>query len=128
MCFLSHRGARAILSTIKDVATIQSVLPGLAPEGRMVLLGVGKDQLAVSTGFLVGGERAVMGSITGSPFENERALDFSLLTGARPMIETLPLERAQEAFDRMKSGAVTFRMVLTMAARSWCGSGNSGKR
>lgn len=125
---LSHRGARAILSTIKDVATIQSVLPGLAPEGRMVLLGVGKDQLAVSTGFLVGGERAVMGSITGSPFENERALDFSLLTGARPMIETLPLERAQEAFDRMKSGAVTFRMVLTMAARSWCGSGNSGKR
>lgn len=111
---LARGGARAILSTMPDVATVQSVLPALAPEGRLVLLGVGKDQLAVSTGFLVGGERAVIGSITGSPFENERTLDFSLLTGALPMIETLPLERAQEAYDRMKSGAVTFRMVLTM--------------
>lgn len=107
-------GARAILSTIGDGPTIQSVLPGLAPEGRLVLLGVGKDPLAVSTGFLVGGERAVAGSITGSPYETERALDFSVLTGARPLIETLPLARAQEAYDRMCTGAVTFRMVLTM--------------
>ncbi len=44
----------------------------------------------------------------------KRALDFSVLTGVRPRIETMPLERAQQAYDRMKSGAVRFRMVLTM--------------
>jgi alcohol dehydrogenase len=110
-------GTQALLSTIGDAATMQSVLPGLAPEGRLVLLGIGKDPLAVSTGFLVGGERAVIGSITGSPYENERTLDFSVLTDARPMIECLPLERVQEAYDRMCSGAVNFRMVLTMGDR-----------
>jgi D-arabinose 1-dehydrogenase-like Zn-dependent alcohol dehydrogenase len=29
------------------------------------------------------------------------------------MIETMPLERAAEAFDRMMSGQARFRMVLT---------------
>jgi propanol-preferring alcohol dehydrogenase len=31
------------------------------------------------------------------------------------MVETMPLERAQEAYARMMSGQARFRMVLTMA-------------
>ncbi|RQP04656.1 MAG: alcohol dehydrogenase [Paracoccus sp. BP8] len=107
-------GAQAILTMISDVAAISALLPGLAPEGRLVLLGAGKDPLPVPMGHLVGGERSVIGSITGSPYENERVLDFSVLTGARPMIETMPLERAMEAYRKMRSGDVKFRMVLTM--------------
>jgi D-arabinose 1-dehydrogenase-like Zn-dependent alcohol dehydrogenase len=38
---------------------------------------------------------------------------FSALPGIRPMIETMPLERAGEAYVRMMSGAARFRMVLT---------------
>ncbi len=56
----------------------------------------------------------MIGSITGSPYENERTLDFSVLTDVRPMIETMPLEKAFEAYTKMKSGDVKFRMVLTM--------------
>lgn len=107
-------GAKAILSTPVDAAPVAALMPGLAPEGRMVLLGVGRDPLPVSMGHLIGGERGVIGSITGSPYENERTLDFSVLTGVRPKIETMPLERAAEAYRRMRSGAVKFRMVLTM--------------
>jgi len=107
-------GAQAILTMISDVAAISALLPGLAPEGLLVLLGAGKDPLPVPMGHLVGGERSVIGSITGSPYENERVLDFSVLTGARPMIETMPLERAIEAYRKMRSGDVKFRMVLTM--------------
>jgi D-arabinose 1-dehydrogenase-like Zn-dependent alcohol dehydrogenase len=40
-------------------------------------------------------------------------MKFSVLAGVRPMIETMPIERAQDAFDRMMSGAARFRMVLT---------------
>lgn len=107
-------GAAAILTTIGAAEAVSALMPGVAPGGQLVLLGIGKDPLAVSMGPIVGGERGVVGSITGSPFENERALDFSVLTGARPRIETMPLERAQQAYDRMKSGDVKFRMVLTM--------------
>lgn len=110
-------GAQAILTMISDSAAIAALLPGLAPEGRLVLLGAGKDPLPVPMGHLVGGERSVIGSITGSPYENERVLDFSVLTGARPMIETMPLERAMDAYRKMRSGKVKFRMVLTMKER-----------
>ncbi|UFM64490.1 alcohol dehydrogenase catalytic domain-containing protein [Paracoccus sp. MA] len=39
---------------------------------------------------------------------------YAEMTGARPMIETMPLERAMEAYRKMRSGDVKFRMVLTM--------------
>jgi len=111
-------GAKAILSTPVHAAPVAALMPGLAPEGRMVLLGVGREPLPVAMGPLIGGERGVIGSITGSPYENERTLDFSVLTGVRPRIETMPMERAAEAYARMRTGKVKFRMVLTMGERT----------
>jgi alcohol dehydrogenase len=110
----SMGGAKAIIATIGNPAAVSSLMGGLAPQGQLVLLGAGKDPLPVPAGFLVGGERSVVGSITGSPYENEKALDFSVLTGVRPLIQTMSLERACDAYRRMKSGDVKFRMVLTM--------------
>lgn len=49
--------------------------------------------------------------------ENEKTLDFSVLTGARP-IETMPLGRAAEAVKKMRSGDAKFRIVLTMGDQS----------
>ncbi|MEA2458113.1 MAG: hypothetical protein QOC95_1085, partial [Thermoleophilaceae bacterium] len=37
-------------------------------------------------------------------------------TDVRPMIETLPLEQAAAAFERMMSGDARFRMVITTGA------------
>jgi alcohol dehydrogenase len=42
-------------------------------------------------------ERSILGSITGTPFEDEKTLDFSVLAGARARSETLPLEKVGEA-------------------------------
>lgn len=107
-------GATAIVVTTANASAAAPLMNGLAPGGRLMMLGAGKDPLAISTGFLVGGERSIFGSITGSPYENERTLDFSVLTGVRPVIETMPLENAFKAYKKMKSGDVMFRMVLTM--------------
>jgi D-arabinose 1-dehydrogenase-like Zn-dependent alcohol dehydrogenase len=41
-------------------------------------------------------------------------LQFSALTGLRPMIETYPLAKAAEAYERMISGKARFRVVITM--------------
>ncbi len=110
-------GAQAIITTIADVDTVSVLLKGLAPEGRLVILNPGKTPLPVAAGLLVGGERHIMGSITGSPFENEKALNFSVLVDVRPQIEVLPLEQANAAYQKMKSGEAKFRMVLTMRER-----------
>jgi D-arabinose 1-dehydrogenase-like Zn-dependent alcohol dehydrogenase len=64
------------------------------------LLSAGKDPRTVSAGHLVVGERNVLGSITGTPYESEKTLDFSGLTGVRPQIETMPLEKAIEAYQK----------------------------
>ncbi len=110
----SMGGAQAVVTTISNAAAVSALMPGLAPQGRLIVLGAGKDPLPVSTGHLVVGERSVLGSITGSPYESERALDFSVLTGVRPMIEAMPLEKAHEAYGKLVSGEARFRMVLTM--------------
>lgn len=110
----SMGGAQAIVTTITHPAAVSALMPGLTPQGRLVVLGVGRDPLPVSVGHLVVGERSVQGSITGSPYENEKVLDFSVLAGVRPRIETMPLEHAYDAYQRMKSGNARFRMVLTI--------------
>jgi alcohol dehydrogenase len=110
-------GARAIVTTIGDAQAVAALMGALAPQGRLVLLGVAKDPLSVSAGLLVRGDRSVLGSMTGTPFENERTLDFSVLAGVRPRIEIMPLEKAAEAVARMRSGQAKFRMVLTMTEK-----------
>lgn len=107
-------GARAIVTTTPEASAASALVSGLAAQGCLVVLGAGRLPLTVAPGQLIAGERSVQGSLTGTPYESERALQFSVLTEVRPMYEPLPLERAAEALHRLKSGDVKFRLVLTM--------------
>jgi propanol-preferring alcohol dehydrogenase len=108
-------GADVILATAPSGAAISSLLPGLAVRGKLVVVGVSADAIPVNGVPLIFGGRSVIGSLTGRAIETQDTLDFSVLTDVRPMIETLPLARAEEAYRRMMSGDARFRMVLTMA-------------
>lgn len=81
---------------------------------EMALAKTYRAMQATRPGVLELGERRVQGTMTGTPYEAEKTLDFSVLASILPRIETLPLERAGEAYARMKSGEARFRMVLTM--------------
>ncbi|MFZ4878809.1 alcohol dehydrogenase catalytic domain-containing protein [Janthinobacterium sp. Mn2066] len=107
-------GAQVIVSTITDSAATSMLLAGLAPQGRLLVVGVGKQALSIAPGALVGGERLVQGTITGTPYEAVRTLDFSVLADIRPLVETMPLAQANEAYRKMRAGDVRYRMVLTM--------------
>jgi alcohol dehydrogenase len=109
-------GAQAIIATIGHPATVSALTGALAPTGRLVLLGGAKDPLAVPIGPMVVGERSIVGSITGTPHESERTLDFSVLAGVQPRVEVVPFERAHDAYQRLKSGQARFRVVLSMPA------------
>jgi D-arabinose 1-dehydrogenase-like Zn-dependent alcohol dehydrogenase len=65
---------------------------------------------------LVQGRRTIAGWPSGTGMDSEETLNFSALTGIKPMIETYPLDKAAEAFDRMMSGKARFRVVLTINA------------
>jgi propanol-preferring alcohol dehydrogenase len=109
-------GASAILATAASGASMSPLIPGLAPRGRMIVLGAAPDPISVSATDLVFGTRTIMGSLTGTPIENEDNLDFSLRRGIHPMIETMPLSQAPKAYERMMAGEARFRIVLDLTA------------
>jgi D-arabinose 1-dehydrogenase-like Zn-dependent alcohol dehydrogenase len=67
----------------------------------------------VNAGQLIMVNRSIAGWASGTGMDSEDTLKFSALSGVKPLIETYPLERAAEAFDRMMSGKARFRVVLT---------------
>ena len=79
------------------------------------MVGVPQDQIQLNAFPLVFGGRSIYGSKTGTPIEIEDGLAFSVLENIRPMIETLPLEQAADAYARMTQGKARFRMVLKMS-------------
>ena len=106
-------GARAILATGTSGDAMGPLVSGLAARGKFIVVGVPSDRIQLSASSLVFGGRSIYGALTGTPIDNEDTLAFSVLQNIRPMIETLPLERAADGYARMMQGKARFRMVLT---------------
>lgn len=85
------RGAQAIVATIGHAATVSALFGALTPTGRLVLLGGGKEPLAVPIGPLVVREWSIAGSINWTPQESERTLEFRVLADMQPQVEVVPL-------------------------------------
>jgi alcohol dehydrogenase, propanol-preferring len=107
-------GAAAILATAASGASMSPLLGGLMPRGQLIVVGVGTDPIAVNATELIFGGRSVVGSLTGTPIENEANLEFSSRRGVAPMNEVLPFEDAPAAYERMMSGHARFRVVLNI--------------
>jgi len=109
-------GAAAILATAPKGDAIAALMGGLAVRGKLIVVAVPDDLMPINALPIVFGERSILGSLTGKAIDNQETLDFSVLQNVRPMIETVPLERAAEAYAKMMAGKARFRMVLTMTA------------
>jgi D-arabinose 1-dehydrogenase-like Zn-dependent alcohol dehydrogenase len=107
-------GAQVILATAPSSKAMSDLIDGLAPNGRLMAIGVTFDPIEVTPVQLINGSRTIQGWAAGTPADSEDTLRFAELTGVHPMIETYPLERATEAYARMLSGKAQFRVVLTM--------------
>jgi D-arabinose 1-dehydrogenase-like Zn-dependent alcohol dehydrogenase len=108
-------GARAVLATVTSAKAMTPVIDGLAVHGRLIVIGVDAEPIEVTSLQLIGGSRSIVGHAAGASIDSQDTLAFSALSGVRPMIETMPLARAPEAYARMMRGEARFRMVLTMA-------------
>jgi D-arabinose 1-dehydrogenase-like Zn-dependent alcohol dehydrogenase len=102
-----------ILATVTNAKAMSAVIGGLAVDGKLIIVGASPDPIEVSPLLLISDRRSIQGWPSGTSIDSEDTLAFSVLASIRPMIETMPLERAAEAYDRMMSGAARFRMVLT---------------
>jgi D-arabinose 1-dehydrogenase-like Zn-dependent alcohol dehydrogenase len=105
-------GARVILATASDSKSMSPLFGGLAPRGRMIVVGASSDPIEVNSLQMLFGSRSMDGAWVGSAIDSEDTLAFSILQDIRPKIETMPLEAAAEAYGKMLRNEARFRMVL----------------
>jgi len=107
-------GADVILATAPSSEAITSVVDGLGRNGQLMIVGATSDPVEVSPFQLIMGRKSVSGWPSGDAKDSEETLDFSALQNITPKIETFPLEKANEAYDRMINNEARFRVVLEM--------------
>src|SRR5947209_3130186 len=108
-------GANVILATVTNGDAMAAVAGGLGTNGKLMVIGAAPS-LTVSPGHLIGGRLSVKGWYSGTSIDSQDTLAFSVLAGVRSMNEIFPLERVDEAYERMLSGRARFRVVLTISS------------
>jgi alcohol dehydrogenase, propanol-preferring len=81
----------------------------------VISLGASDEPIELSAFELLFKELGVKGALTGTPAAGDATLRFSAMSDVSAIVETMPLQRAAEAYARMMSGKARFRMVLRMA-------------
>jgi len=107
-------GAQIILATAPSSKAMTELVPGLGPNGRLLVIGATSEPLSIAPVQIIPGSLTIKGRYAGTAAGEEDTLLFAELSGVRPMIETYPLEKAGDGYARMKSGHARFRVVLTM--------------
>ena len=108
-------GATVVLATAPDSKAMSSLVNGLGPNGTLMIVGADMSPMSVTPVQLIFGNRNIRGWASGTARDSQDTLEFSVLSGVRPMIERYPLEKAAEGYQQMMSGKARFRVVLTMS-------------
>jgi uncharacterized zinc-type alcohol dehydrogenase-like protein len=101
-----------ILSTVSADQDFQSFVGALRPKGTLIVLGVPPTPLQIAGFSLIGGQKAVAGSPTGSPGDLHEMLDVAARHGIKAMTESFAMKDANAAIAKVKRNQVRYRAVL----------------
>jgi propanol-preferring alcohol dehydrogenase len=105
-------GATVVLATAPSSSLISPLVQGLAPNGRLLVVAAAPEPLSLSPLHLIAGRKSVAGWASGTAKDSEDTMRFSVLRAVRASIETFPLAKAAEAYERMITNKARFRIVL----------------
>jgi len=105
-----------ILDTVSADHDINAYLSLLKLDGTLVLVGVPAQPLALSAMGLLMPRRQVAGSLIGGIAETQEMLDFCGRHGIACDVEIIPIQRINEAYERMLRSDVKYRFVIDMAS------------
>ena len=101
-----------ILSTVSADQDFQSFVNALRPKGTLVALGASPSPLQISAFSLLGGQKAIAGSPTGSPRDLHEMLDVAARHNVQAITEKFAMKDANKAVERVKKNQVRYRAVL----------------
>jgi len=104
-----------ILVTANVPLDWEAYLAALKPKGRLHFVGAVLEPIPVQVFSLLPGQKSISASPLGSPATIRRMLDFAARHGIAPKVETMPLSKVNDAFDKLDREKPAHRIVLTPA-------------
>ncbi len=105
-----------ILDTVSAQHDINSYLDLLARDGNITLVGAPPEGLNVKAFSLIGGRRSLSGSPIGGLRETQEMLDFCGEHDITADVEVIPIQKINEAYDRLTNSDVKYRFSIDMAS------------
>jgi propanol-preferring alcohol dehydrogenase len=106
-------GADIILLTGISARLFEQCIPGLGPNGTLVILAAIAEKASVLPAGLQAGQKRIVGSLVGTRDDMDAMLRFCADHGIRSMVERHPLSAVNEVLGKLRDGKVRLRAVLT---------------
>jgi uncharacterized zinc-type alcohol dehydrogenase-like protein len=105
-----------ILDAVSAEHDINAFIILLSRDGNLTLVGAPEKPLAVSAFGLLFGRRSLSGSLIGGIAETQEMLDFCGSHNLTADVEVIPIQKINEAYERMLKGDVKYRFSIDMAS------------
>ena len=105
-----------ILDTIAAEHDINAYISMLGRDGNITLVGAPEKPLAVSAFALLFGRRSLSGSLIGGLKETQEMLDFCAEHKITSDVEVIPIQKVNEAYERLVKSDVKYRFSIDMAS------------
>ena len=105
-----------ILDAVSADHDINAYLNLLRRDGNLTLVGAPEKPLAVAAFNLIFGRRSLSGSPIGGLAETQEMLDFCGKHNITADVEVIPIQKVNEAYERMLRSDVKYRFSIDMAS------------
>jgi uncharacterized zinc-type alcohol dehydrogenase-like protein len=107
-----------IINTVSAPINVDAYLRLLATDGALVNVGAPADPLSLNVFSLIAARRSFAGSNIGGIRETQEMLDFCAAHGIGADIETIPVSKINDAYERVLASDVRYRFVIDIATLS----------
>jgi uncharacterized zinc-type alcohol dehydrogenase-like protein len=105
-----------ILDAVSAHHDINAYINLLRPDGTITIVGAPERPLAVSAFSLLMGGRNLSGSLIGGIAETQEMLDFCGMHNITAEVEVIPIQKVNEAYERLLKADVKYRFTIDMAS------------
>jgi uncharacterized zinc-type alcohol dehydrogenase-like protein len=105
-----------ILDCVSAPHSMDDYLPLLKQDGTLTLVGLPEKPPSFAPFNLIMGRRSIAGSMIGGMPETQQMLDYCGKNNITADVEVIPIQKINEAFERMLKQDVKYRFVIDMTS------------
>ncbi|MGA2570598.1 MAG: NAD(P)-dependent alcohol dehydrogenase [Terracidiphilus sp.] len=105
-----------ILDCVSAKHALDDYLPLLKQDGTLCLVGLPEEPPKFTVFNLIGGRHSIVGSMIGGMPETQQMLDYCGEKKITADVEVIPIQKIDEAFERMLKQDVKYRFVIDMSS------------